>query len=179
MNLLIGMAGNFNVDYFNTYIEYQKHTVKGSNLTDGLLDSFTSLAPAVVNVAFYILMITFVFFTIVLAAAVTTKNTQWMKTSVGGILGTFISILALRLTPLLIFTIDIEGVTVFMRNIVSFLTSVGIHVAIGMFLIGLFLKMLSNIFEHPKYFKWSRSLRIGSAVIIFLSIVSPIVIGNV
>ncbi|MEI5919521.1 hypothetical protein ACMHYP_22890 [Bacillus cereus] len=176
---LLGTADNFNVEYFNKYIEYQQENGKNADLASGILNSAHDIIPLAVNITFYVLMIIFAVSAITLAGALTTKNTQWMKTAVGGLLGTFIAVLALRLAPLLFITNDIEGIALLMRDCVDFLTTIGIYVAVGMFVYGLFLGLLYKLFEHPKYFKWSRSLRIGSIVTLFLSVISPVIIGNI
>lgn len=93
-------------------------------------------------------------------------------------LGTFIAIIALRIAPIIVLTIDKIGITLVINHIVTLLSSVGYYLAILMFLIGLVLRSLNKIFEHPKYFRWGRSLLSGSVIIVVLSYISPIVIAS-
>lgn len=179
MKFLLATSNNFNVEYFNKYVEYQKENNSNVEAASGVLNSFHGLIPLAINITFYFFMICFAISVVILAVAMITKHAQWLQTSVRGIIGTIVAILLLRLVPLLFLTNDIEGIASLMRDSVDFLTTIGIHSAIGMLLIGLFLKMLYRIFEHPKYFKWSKSLKIGSALILILSIVSPLIIGNI
>ncbi|KLV18349.1 hypothetical protein [Bacillus anthracis] len=179
MSSLLLAAQSFNVEYFNKYIEYQREHEPSTELANGVLGGIQSYIPIGVNIAFNVFIIGFLFACIVLSAAMITKNAQWQKNAVWGIIFTVVAVLALRLAPLLIITNDIVGIASLMRDIVDFLTAIGIHASIAMLLISLFLGMLHRTFEHPKYFKWSRSLKVGSGLVLFLSIVSPIVIGNI
>lgn len=173
-------AEEFNLQQHNDYIENINR--KSDLTTNGLLESVEngtqSLLAIVVDVGFDILALLFVMGVIGFAAGLTVKNGQWSKWSTSIMLGTFIAIIALRIAPIIVLTIDKIGITLVINHIVTLLSSVGYYLAILMFLIGLVLRSLNKIFEHPKYFRWGRSLLSGSVIIVVLSYISPIVIAS-
>lgn len=173
-------AEEFNLQQHNDYMRYinEKGSISDSGLLESVEKGTQSLLAIVVDVGFDILALLFIMGVIGFAAGMTMKNGQWSKWSTNIMIGTFIAILALRIAPILVLTIDKIGITLIINHIVLLLSSVGLYISIIMFLIGLFLRSLDKIFDHPKYLRWSRSLLSGCVIIVVLSYVSPIVIAN-
>lgn len=174
-------AAEFDVEHYNNYVDYKNQT--GSSLDRDLLgdiqDGANNLLTVVVDVGFDILSIIFILAVIAVAGGLTLRNGQWMKWSMGAMTGTFIAIVGIRVAPILVLTIDLVGITILLNDIVQFIVSIGIYISFFMFLVGLFLRSLDKIFEHPKYFKWGRGLLVGSIVTLVLGSIVPVIIGNI
>lgn len=173
-------ASEFDVNKYNKYVEYEQ-TQQGfsdSALSSSIKSGVSNVIASVVDIGFDIFSIVFIFGVIGIAAGVTLQNGQWTKWSTGAMYGTFLAIIAIRIAPIIVLTIDQIGITLVINDAIQLFTSVGLYISILMFLIGLFLRSLNKIFDHPKYFRWSRSLLFGSLIIVTLSFVSPIIIMN-
>lgn len=172
-------AQEFNMEAYNHYIEYQKQqNGELDDFSNAVINPVESSFAKLFNIGFIIFTIIFVSALISLAGAVTLKNGQWMKWSSTTMIFTLIAILLLRLIPILFLTISVSGFTILLQNIITLMVSSLFYLSVGMFLISLFLKMLYKMFEHPKYFKWSRALFTGSIIILVLSTFTPSVILN-
>lgn len=173
-------ASEFELEKHNNYIDYQEGQkgITDNDLFGGIQDGSDSLIASVVNIGFDILALIFISGVIGIAAGFTLQNSQWTKWSTGAMYGTFLAIILLRIAPIIVLTIDQIGFTLVINHIIQLFSSVGLYIAIMMFLIGLFLRSLNKIFEHPKYFRWGRSLLFSSLIIVILSLVSPYVIMN-
>jgi hypothetical protein len=181
MNLAVPTyAEEFNLDQYNNYIDYAegRKGISESKLLSDVESGTKELLAAVVDIGFDILSLLFILGVISFAAGLTMKNGQWSKWSSGVMVGTFIAIVTLRIAPIIVLTIDKIGFTLVINHFIQLLSSVGYYIAIVMFLIGLFLRSLNKIFEHPKYFRWGRSLLSGCVIIVVLSYFSPIIIAN-
>lgn len=174
-------ASEFNVNQYNDYIEYQEQNGSklDTNLIKGIENSANKLIVLVVDAGFKILSIIFVLAVIAVAGGLTLRNGKWMKWSVGAMFGTLFAIIGIRILPILVLTSDLIGFTILLNNIVHFIVSIGIYLSFIMFLVGLFLRSLDKIFEHPKYFKWGRALLVGSVITLVLGSIAPIIINNV
>lgn len=169
----------FNIEQYNAFIE-QEYGDNPSKLPTNILfdvqNTGTSVIATVLDVGFDILALVFIFGVIGIGAGFTMQHGQWTKWSVGAMYGTFLAIIFLRLVPILVLTIDQIGITLVINHIIQMFTGIGFFIAILMFLIGLFLRSLYKIFEHPKYFRWGRSLLFSSVIIMVLSLFSPLII---
>ncbi|WP_162985732.1 hypothetical protein [Virgibacillus halodenitrificans] len=176
----IAIAQEFDLQQHNDYIQYinDRGNISDSEIIGTVEKGTQSLLAIIVDVGFDILALLFVMGVIAFAAGSTMKNGQWLKWSSGIMMGTFISIIALRIAPILVLTIDKIGITLIINHIVELLASVGYYMAIIMLLVGLFLRSLNKVFEHPKYFRWGRTLLTGCVIIVVLSYISPVVIAN-
>lgn len=176
----LAYGNEFDVEQHNQYIDYQKgqEGIEKNDLLFDIQNGTNNLITATVDIGFDILALIFVIAVIAVAGGVTLRNGQWMKWSMGAMLGTLIAIVAIRIAPIIVLTVEEIGITLLINHMVQFVVSIGFHVAFFMFLIGLFLRSLNKIFEHPKYFKWGRGLLTGSIIILLLSLFSPLVIGN-
>lgn len=174
-------ANEFDVEQYNAYVDYQgKETPdEGMDLISDIGQGTNQLITIVVDAGFDILAIVFILAVIAVGGALTLRNGQWMKWSVGAMIGTFSAILAIRLGPILVLTIDLIGFTMLLNDIILFLVNIAVYISFFMILVGLFLRSLDKIFEHPKYFKWGRGLLAGSAITLILGSVVPIIIGNI
>lgn len=173
-------AEEFNLQQHNDYIQYvnERGSISNSGLLLSVEKGTQSLLAIIVDVGFDILALLFVMGVIGYAAGITMKNGQWSKWSFNIMSGTFISIILLRIAPILVLTIDKIGITIIINHFVELLSSIGLYMAIIMFLIGLFLRSLNKVFEHPKYFRWGRNLLSGCVIIVVLSYISPVIIAN-
>ncbi|MEX3623616.1 hypothetical protein [Viridibacillus arvi] len=172
-------ASEFDVNQHNAYVDYQngqKGQLADNPLLADIQNGGNTMLASIVNIGFDILALLFIFGVIGIAAGFTLQNGQWTKWSTGAMYGTFLAIIFLRILPIIVLTIDQIGITLVINHIIQLFSSVGFFISVMMFLIGLFLRSLNKIFEHPKYFRWSRSLMFGSLIIVILSTISPIVI---
>lgn len=169
----------FKVEQYNAFVE-QEYGDEGSKLPTNVLfdvqNTGNSLIASTLDVGFDILALIFIFGVIGIGAGFTLQNGQWTKWSTGAMYGTFLAIIFLRIVPILVLTIDQIGITLVINHVIQMFAGIGFFIAILMFLIGLFLRSLHKIFEHPRYFRWGRSLLFGSVIIMTLSTVSPFII---
>ena len=172
-------TNEFDVEQYNAHIDYKESLGGGFSASSTLFDvqgTGNNLVSIVLDVGFDILALVFIFGVVGIAMGVTLQNGQWTKWSTTAMYGTFLSIICIRIIPIIALTIDQIGITLVINHIIQLCTRTGFFIAIIMFLIGLFLRSLNKIFEHPKYFRWGRSLLFGSLIIITLVTFSPIVI---
>lgn len=169
----------FNLEQYNAYIEQNSNSSSGMTSNELLSDVQnvgTDVIAAALDIGFDILALLFIFGVIGIGAGFTLQNGQWTKWSTGAMYGTFLAIIFLRVVPILVLTIDQIGFTLVINHVIQLFVSIGFFIAILMFIIGLFLRSLNKIFEHPKYFRWGRSLLFGSVIIMTLSVFSPFII---
>lgn len=173
--------GEFNLEQYNAFNE-QEYGDNLSGLPTDVLNEVqsagNSMIASALDIGFDILALIFIFGVIGIGAGFTLQNGQWTKWSTGAMYGTFLAIIFLRIVPILVLTIDQIGITLVINHIIQMFSVIGFFIAILMFLIGLFLRSLNKIFDHPKYFRWGRSLLFGSVIILALSTVSPYIIMN-
>lgn len=172
-------AAEFNLEEYNEYKQYElEHTQSFQQFAQQVKKETDNSFSVMYNMAFQIFTIIFVAAVVVLAGAITLKNGQWMKWSSNTMIFTVITILVIRLVPILFLTINMIGFTMLLTATIELIVHTLFYIAVSMILISLFLKMLYRMFEHPKYFRWSRSLFNGSVLIIILSIITPVIIQN-
>jgi hypothetical protein len=176
-------AKEFNVEQYNAYIEYQQWNTTDSSgdmkLVSDIQRGTDKLITMTVDVGLNILTIIFVLAVIAVAGGLTLRNGQWIKWSTGAMIGTFIAIVGIRIAPILVLTSNLSSFTLLLNDIIKFIVTIGFYLSFFMFLIGLFLRSLDRIFEHPKYFKWGRGLLVGSIIVMVMSSIAPVVIGNI
>lgn len=172
-------AAEFNLKEYNAYKQYEmQQTPELNQLSENVMADVNSSFAVIYNIGFQVFTVIFIAAIVALAGAITLKNGQWMKWSTNTMIFTLISILLIRLVPILFLTINVLGITLLLTYIIQLIMSTLFYVSFAMLLISLFLKMLYRMFEHPKYFKWSRSLLNGSVLVLILSIIMPSIIQN-
>lgn len=137
--------------------------------------SLESWMGPVYNIGINILIILFVGAIIMMAFAIITKTGHWMKVGMGTMIFSFISLLILRVGPILFLTTSVVGFTLIVSDSVHLLQSIALWTAIGMVLIGLFFRLLHRVVsQHPEYFRWSKSLLVSATILGLLSGVIPL-----
>lgn len=172
----VSYAADFQLEQYNEYTA--KKPVSAEGFTNGIGQAAGSMTASVVEIGFYLFAIMFVCGVVALAAAITLKHGQWMKWATNTMIFTMIAILLIRLGPILFLTLNLVGFKLLLQYTISTIVVALFYISVGMLLVSLFLKMLHQMFEHPKYFKWSRNLFNGSIIVLLLSTFAPIVIGN-
>lgn len=176
-------AKAFNVEQYNAYVDYRQGNTSDSSgsmkLVSDIQKGTDQLITMTVDVGLNILTIIFVVAVIAVAGGLTLRNGRWMKWSMGAMVGTFIAIMGIRVAPILVLTSDLSSFTLLLSDMIKFIVTICFYLSFFMFLIGLFLRSLDRIFEHPKYFKWGRGLLVGSIIVLVMSSIAPVVIGNI
>ena len=172
-------AADFDLKQYNEYVT-EKNDSTGDTEAFASNVSYTigDLTANIVEIGFNLFSILFVSAVVALAAAITLKHGQWMKWSTNTMIFTLIAILLIRLGPILFLTVNLIGFKQLLQYTIHAVVTALFYISVGMMLISLFLNMLHRMFEHPKYFKWSRNLLNGSLIVFILSIFAPVVIGN-
>ncbi|WP_026801541.1 hypothetical protein [Pontibacillus halophilus] len=142
--------------------------------SDDVVNMVNSI-PGILTVAFDILTIMFVTSAVILGFAIAFKNPQWTKRARGTMIGTLITVLLLRIAPILMLTEDVMQFKLIVKYLISFIQGIGIHTAIGMFLVAIFIRFFYRMHEVPSHHRWSRSLFIGGGFVTLLSLVMPAV----
>ncbi|MGG6447662.1 hypothetical protein [Pseudobacillus badius] len=177
-NMQVG-AAEFDLKGYNEYQQYQlEHTQSFQEFSQQVKKDTDYSFSVMYNMAFQIFTIIFVGAVVVLAGAITLKNGQWMKWSSNTMVFTLITILIIRLVPILFLTVNVTSFTMLITAAIELLVHALFYFAVTMVLVSLFLKMLYRMFEHPKYFRWSRSLFNGSILVFILSLITPVIIQN-
>ena len=178
--LNVSAASNeFNLKQYNAFVEQNSNSSSGmtsNELISDVQNVGTDIIATALDIGFQILALLFIFGVIGIGAGFTLQNGQWTKWSTGTMYGTFLAIIFLRVVPIIVLTIDQIGFTLVINHVIQLFVSIGFFISILMFIIGLFLRSLNKIFEHPKYFRWGRSLLFGSVIIMTLSVFSPLII---
>jgi len=131
--------------------------------------------PGFLDIACDVLAIMFLFASLSLGLSLAFKNPQLTKVSRNIMIGTLFSVLTIRILPIYMLTNDVTQFKLIVKNIVILLQSIGVHVAIGMVLIGLLIRFFYKMHENPAHHKWSRNLFIAGAAVSILSLVMPTV----
>ncbi|MEI3896021.1 MULTISPECIES: hypothetical protein [unclassified Bacillus (in: firmicutes)] len=187
------MKGEENLKIFNSVAPAQTKNedlpFDISWMTDWIVDWFGSLfnggsdvikdgvvhasVPAFFDVIFLILSVVILISLLVFGASLWFKHIKWKKRSIYFGVGSFILILLIRILPVLMLTTRSFDFQTFMSNMVGLITSIILGTAVLMFLISLALGMLYKKLEHPKYGKWSSSLRYSSIFIFVMTLLVP------
>ncbi|MET3195271.1 hypothetical protein [Bacillus sp. OAE603] len=133
-----------------------------------------NLAPQGIDSLMLYLSILFVLSLLVMCFAIITKNGQWTKTSTNWLKGSFITLLTIKIVPLLVFTMTVNGIKPFLNDTVGFIQMVGYYTAIGMILAGMFIHLLYMLIDHPEYQRWSKRLVMFAILLTFFSEVGTI-----
>ncbi|WP_214483813.1 hypothetical protein [Bacillus sp. SM2101] len=139
------------------------------------IEKLINTIPEMLEIAFDIFTILFIFATLALALSMVFKNPQWTKWSMGTMIFTLVTVVLLRVAPIFMLTKDVMQFKLIVNYIIVLLRSVGIHVAIGMILIGLVIRFFYNMHENPSHHRWARNLFIGGGAVTILSLVMPAV----
>ncbi|NRD81079.1 hypothetical protein HPT25_27690 [Bacillus sp. BRMEA1] len=146
------------------------HSTMGSWMGD-----MDGILPQVYDTGMKFITIMFIIAVIALALSLIFKNGKWTKWSTGVMGTTLLIILFFRAGPIIMLTTNTIGVTLFASNLLKFVTSVGIYIAIGMLLVSLLMRLFYKLINHPDYFRWSKRLMLGSVIIAVLSLIIPVV----
>ncbi|PES79395.1 hypothetical protein CN504_21075 [Bacillus anthracis] len=159
------------VDWFGSLFNGGSDVIKdGGDKIDGAVHASV---PAFFDVIFLILSVVILISLLVFGASLWFKHIKWKKRSIYFGVGSFILILLIRILPVLMLTTRSFDFQTFMSNMVGLITSIILGTAVLMFLISLALGMLYKKFEHPKYGKWSSSLRYSSIFIFVMTLLVP------
>jgi len=153
------------------------HVIESKGASDlfGFSSSFDAWIGPVYNFGINILTILFVAAIISMAFSIVTKTGHWMKWATGTMIFSFIALLILRIGPILFLTTNAVGITLIVSDAVHFLKAIAFWAAIGMVLVGLYIRILHKVVSnHPEYFRWSKGLFVGSMILGFLSGVIPL-----
>ncbi|UNL87529.1 hypothetical protein [Priestia koreensis] len=142
--------------------------------TSFMSDTLNGLLPKVMDVGIKVITIMFVAAVIVMAFALLMKNGQWTKIGTGVMMGSFVAIIMLRVVPIFMLTSDRMNITLFVNDTLDLLKHISFVAAIGMVIIGLFIRFLHQLLNHPDYFRWSKRLYIGALILTILSTFIPI-----
>ena len=143
---------------------------------NSILSHFDSWIGPIYNLGINFLTILFLAAVITMAFGRMTKTGHWLKWASGTMIFSFIALMVLRIGPLLVLTVNAIGFTLIVTDLVHLLEKVSLWVAVGMIFVGLVIRLFHKVVSnHPEYFRWSRNLFTGSAVLACLSFVIPIV----
>ena len=142
-----------------------------------LIEKGLTLVPVVYETIIQILSISLIIAIIWMGASIITKNPQWMQWSKVTLVSTFITLLCIRLLPLLFLTSDVTRIKLIINKTIILLTQTGIHATIAMILIGLFIHFLYIMHENPAHYKWARSIMFGSVIVLILSLLLPKIVN--
>lgn len=138
-----------------------------------LVEKGFGLIPTAYEMVIKILSILLIAAVIWMAASFITKNPQWMQWSKTTLLSTFITLLIIRLTPILFLTNDVTQIKLIINKSITLLMQTGVHASIAMLLIAWFIHFLYIMHENPAHYKWARSMLFGSIVVLVLSLLLP------
>ncbi|WP_251609855.1 hypothetical protein [Priestia koreensis] len=142
--------------------------------TSFMSDTLNGLLPKVMDVGIKVITIMFVAAVIVMAFALLMKNGQWTKIGTGVMISSFVAIIMLRVVPIFMLTSDRMNITLFVNDALDLLKHISFVAAIGMVIIGFFIRFLHQLLNHPDYFRWSKRLYIGALILTILSTFIPI-----
>ncbi|MGG2134652.1 hypothetical protein AB1284_25630 [Bacillus sp. S2(2024)] len=163
-------------DWFGSLFKGSSDVVKGGG---GKIDGAVHASvPAFFDFIFVILSIVILISLLVFGASLWFKHIKWKKRSIYFGVGSFILILLIRIIPVLILTTRSFDFQTFMSNMIGLITSIILGTAVLMFLISLALGMLYKKFEHPKYGKWSSSLKYSSIFIFIMTLLVPVLLRH-
>ncbi|MFE7064515.1 hypothetical protein ACFVAD_20480 [Sutcliffiella sp. NPDC057660] len=146
-----------------------------TGLFSGLTDSMSSALPGIYETGMNVISIFFIVAVIGYSMSLLFKNGQWMKWSAGVMMSSLLVILVLRGGPILFYSTTVIGVPALIKDIINFLTTTGVFIAIGMLLTSLLFRFTYKLIKHPDYHRWSRRLMVGSVLVAILSTTVPII----
>ncbi|WP_209124489.1 hypothetical protein [Alkalihalobacillus sp. BA299] len=176
MSWVLANANN-NLPNFIKDPKENNHVIEKKDTSDllGFSQSFDSWIGPVYNFGINMLTILFIAAIISMAFAIITKTGQWMKWATGTMVFSFIALLILRIGPIIFLTTNAVGITLIVSDTVGFLKAVSFWAAIGMILVGLYIRLLHKVVsDHPEYFRWSKGLFVGALILGVLSGVIPL-----
>jgi hypothetical protein len=177
MKSLILANANSNLPDFIKDPQKNNHVIEKKDSSDllGFSHAFDAWIGPVYNFGINILTILFIAAIISMAFAIITKTGHWMKWATGTMIFSFIALLILRIGPILFLTTNVVGITLIVSYTVHFLKAIAFWAAIGMILVGLYIRLLHKVVSnHPEYFRWSKGLFVGAFILGLLSGVIPL-----
>lgn len=170
--LILLSASGFDVDRYNESIN---QTNEKSTLLSDLRRGFEGLMEPVYQIGIEILTIVFIASIISLTIASIMRNGQWTKWGTAAMFFSFLSLLLLKLIPIMVLTKTTSEITLLASKGIILLQETSLYLSIFVLIVGFVLKAAHKVYRHPDYYRWSKSLFFGGTIMLVLSFAAPVI----
>lgn len=148
----------------------QDGTIKGEKFNFNFFSEefLNSTAYNIYDYGIKIIYIIFLVAVVALVFGLVNKTGQWIKAATLAMIFSIVSLIVIRLFPLIIFASDVYSVTMLIDDFALMLQYIGYYCAAGLILVGLMIKFYHMMIRHPEFNRWSKRLFLAAIVTILL-----------
>lgn len=162
-------------------VEDRNTDVKNSSITTDSIHNLLNGDAMVLVIkslhwAIQLITILFVVGVIVMIFAIIFKHAQWQKFAQGTLLWTFITMIVLKAIPFIIFSVqNVSGVDQLFTTTLTAVQQTALYLGVIGICASLLFKFAYRLIRHLEFFKWQKTARNMSAIMILFSILGPFV----
>jgi hypothetical protein len=140
-------------------------------------EQVNGMAPTVSFMISALFTIMFLTGVVRMGYSIITKTGQVMRFSTGILIWVPVTFFIIRLMIIIMFTTNVNDVTLLASDVISLIKSTGYYTSLGMTLIGLVFFFFYKLIEHPEFGRWSKRLWVSAALLTLMITIMPFVLG--
>lgn len=158
----------------NTDIE--KSDLSNGGLFDSINGTGMESAIKALHWAVEFITIIFVIGVIVMIFSIIFKHSQWQKYAQSTLLWSFLALIIFKALPFIIFSVQkFSDVDNLFETTLTVVQQAALYIGIVGISLSLLFKFAHKLIKHPEFFKWQKTSRNMSIIMIFFSIIGPFV----